>query len=613
MPTQGSPTPESNEDFYSFFKKKLFGTGEGSFLDTALKSLVPDSKLLLNTFNQIDSEAIKVAKSFGQGRENVLSIKQTLVDAAPAIEALGGKFEDVARIQEALVGTLNRAVLLSSESFDKLFATEQVTGQGVDKLLPAFKNVGVSAYGVAEGMQKIVDTARQQGLSVMAVSKQAVDNMESMNKYNFQGGVDGLAKMAAQATSMRIEMKTTLDFAEKAFNPEGAIEMSAALQRLGVTQSELLDPLRLMDLSINDPTELQNQLVQMTQQFVSLNKAGQFEIAPQGKLQLREISEATKIPYEQLTKMALGSAELEDKLRKIKFPDVMTEDQQKMIANLAEMKNGEYVISLDGQETKLADAFKNLDTTEELNKLIERAQPKSMEEMAREQLNYQEQMAADIAKIAGRTARGLASSKTGQDAADALTAAVKGLTDAVTDKGVLSSESIRDLADKEAGPIGDMLTKLFQGNTDVLGDLSVMGENFKEFGTTTLDGLKANLQEQYAKMSESQNAYAKVSTNLIDNLNNFVKNQTGVDLLGKVKSPADDSVNKSTETVKKDEGKSEGKTINTSSTVDVTIKLEVPPGMSESEIKKALGTESITQEIVKIIETKYPDLKSKPE
>jgi uncharacterized phage-like protein YoqJ len=35
--------------------------------------------------------------------------------------------------------------------------------------------------------------------------------------------------------------------------------------------------------------------------------------------------------------------------------------------------------------------------------------------------------------------------------------------------------------------------------------------------------------------------------------------------------------------------------------------------MSESEVKKALGTESITQEIVKIIETKYPDLKSKPD
>ena len=351
----------------------------------------------------------------------------------------------------------------------------------------------------------------------------------------------------------------------------------------------------------------------MTQQFVQLNEAGQFEIAPQGKLQLREIEKATGIAYSELTKMALGSAELEDKLSKIRFPDVMSEDQQKMIANLAEMKNGEYVITLDGKETKLAEAFEGLDTTEELNKLIAASEPKDMEEMAREQLTYQQQLAADVAKIKEKTARGLASSEVGEEAAEALTGAIKGLTDAVTDKGVLSSESIRDLADKQAGPIGDILTNLMSGNMDALGELSLMGENFKEFGTTTLDGLKANLQEQYTKMSESQNAYAKVSTDLIDNLNNYVKTQTGVDLLGKVSTPADDSVNKSTEAGKTETGRTEEKTINTSSTVDVNIKLEVPPGMSESEVKKALGTESIIQEIVKIIETKYPDLKSKPD
>jgi hypothetical protein len=114
--------------------------------------------------------------------------------------------------------------------------------------------------------------------------------MESMNKYNFQGGVDGLAKMAAQASSMRIDMKTTLNFAEGLYNPEKAIEMSSALQRLGVTQSDLLDPLRLMDLSLNDPTELQNQLVQMTEQFVQLNEKGQFQIAPGQIRRLREIN-----------------------------------------------------------------------------------------------------------------------------------------------------------------------------------------------------------------------------------------------------------------------------------------------------------------------------------
>ena len=69
-------------------------------------------------------------------------------------------------------------------------------------------------------MQKIVDIARQQGVSVQAVSSQAVSNMESMNKYNFQGGVDGLAKMAAQAASLRIDMKSTLTFSENLYKPE---------------------------------------------------------------------------------------------------------------------------------------------------------------------------------------------------------------------------------------------------------------------------------------------------------------------------------------------------------------------------------------------------------
>jgi len=102
---------------------------------------------------------------------------------------------------------MNRAVLLSSESYSKIFAATSVTGQRGWYFVRKIQNVGTSAYGVADGMQKIVDTARQQGLSVEAVSRQAVNNMESMNKYNFQGGVDGLSKMAAQATSLRIDMK----------------------------------------------------------------------------------------------------------------------------------------------------------------------------------------------------------------------------------------------------------------------------------------------------------------------------------------------------------------------------------------------------------------------
>ena len=602
-------TPKGDSpDFFSYFTGYTKEVGK-----TLSESLILNAKVLLNVFQEVDAEAVKVAKAFGQGSENILSIKQTLVDAAPAVEALGGKFENVGIIQTELVSSLNRALLLSTDTYAKIYAATEVTGKKAQELFPAFKNVGISAYGVSEGMQKIVDTARQQGLSVVAVSDQAVKNMEAMNKYNFQGGVDGLAKMAAQATSLRIDMGKTLDFAENLYKPEKAIEMSAALQRLGITQSELLDPLRLMDLSINDPAELQNQLVQMTQQFVTMNEAGNFEIAPEGKLRMRELAHEMNIPYEQLTKMALGSAELEDKLSKIRFPEFMSEDQQKMIANLAEMKNGEYVITVGNQTVPLAEALSNIDNTDELNKLIEASEPKSMEEMAKEQLTLQEDMAASLRKIANRVPRGIVTSKAGQESENALRGTVEGISNLMTDRDVLSAKSIRELTDENIGQVSDVLSKVFQGNFDVLDNLSVMGDSFKEFGEKTLDGLAGNLKEQYEIMKDSQNAYAQVSTNLIEKLDKYIQSQSGFSLLSRVNTPADENVAKTTEAAKTGAERTEEKTINTSSTVDVTIKVEAPAGMSKDDVANALGTEEIKQKIAQIVKEKYPDLKTKPD
>lgn len=607
QPSNLTPDDKKTQDFYSFFTG--YGQSAISTLNESIGLAALSAKVLLNTFQQIDVEALKVAKSFGQGRENTLAIKQVLVDAAPAVERLGGNFSKVAEIQNELTKALGRNVLLSSESFEKLYATTQVTGKEASDLFPKFKDVGISAYGVAENMQKIVDISRQQGLSVQAVSTQAMNNMEAINKYNFQGGVDGLAKMAAQATSLRIDMGTALKFGENLYKPEKAIEMAAALQRLGVTQSELLDPLRLMDLSINDPAELQNQLVQMTQQFVTMGEAGNFEIAPEGKLRLRELQEATGIAYSELTKMAIGGAELEDKLSKIRFPSFLTDEQQKMIANLAEMKDGEYVITVGNETKSLAEALSDMDTTEEFNKLIEASEPKTMEEMTREGLSIQERMAADLAVMSGRVPRGLATTKAGDTAANALTGLIDGIADLLTDRGVLSSKSFRDVTDKSADIGVDMISQLLTGNMNLTDGMGKLVDTFTEFGGTQLDNLILNLGEQREEMSKSSNAFAKIGTDLINKIDEFITKQFGITIPSQ-RSAADESLKKEIET-KNTETKTEQKTITTSSTVDVNIKLEVPAGMSESAVKDALGTEDIKQEIVKIVKEKYPDMKIK--
>ena len=599
-------TAKTVTDFYDFIT-----TLGSKSVQTFKDSFLPGMREILNTVNQVDSEAVKVAKSFGQGRENILSIKTTLVDAASSVEALGGKFEDVADIQNKLVGSLNRAVLLSSDSYESIFAATQVTGQEAGKLFNSFKNIGTSAYGVADGMQKIVDTARQQGLSVAAVSEQAVNNMEAMNKYNFQGGVDGLAKMAAQATSLRIDMGQTLRFSEDLYKPEKAIEMSAALQRLGVTQSELLDPLRLMDLSINDPAELQNQLVQMTQQFVTMGEAGNFEIAPEGKLRMRELGLAMDIPYDQLTKMALGGAELEDKLSKIRFPSFMTEDQQKMVANLSEMKDGEYVITIDGKAESLEDLLSRTDSTAELEKILEAAKPKTMEELAEEQLSLQQSMEQSLAKISNRTSRALATTNIVEELGNATREGLKGITDVITERDVMSAKSIRDLINVNGEVIGDVAGKMFKGeDVDLGAAVMEMGEKSGGIFNQQLEGLGLNFAEQLKKLQESDSKTAEIVLAGFNGLANVIMEKTGVDIRAALPN-LPTTVEQGQVGGAAAQGQ-QTQTINNNSTVDVNIKLEVPPGMSTQEVLDALGAEAVKQQIVKIVEDKLPDLKTKP-
>jgi hypothetical protein len=200
------------------------------------------------------------------------------------------------------------------------------------------------------------------------------------------------------------------------FDPEKAIEMAASMQRLGVAQSSLLDPLKLMDLAQNDPAELQNQIAEMGKSFVQLNEKGQFEIMPGAKRQMREIEQAMGLPAGELAKMSLASAELEDKMSKIRFPDLdIDEDKQKMIANMAEMgAGGKYEVQVEDENGKMmTKAIEDL-TKEDVDYLekVANTAPKTMEDLAKGQLTALESIQADIKSIADKSGLGIARTKT---------------------------------------------------------------------------------------------------------------------------------------------------------------------------------------------------------
>ena len=321
--------------------------------------------------------------------------------------------------------------------------------------------------------------------------------MKYLNQFNFEGGVSGLAKMAAQASMLRIDMKSTLDFAEKVYNPEGAIETAAALQRLGVAQGDLLDPLKLMDLSQNDPGELQNQIAQMSKQFVQLGKDGHFEIMPGAKRQMQEIAKAMGMPYTELTKMALAGADLDKKMKEISFPkDFAKEEDKKLIANMAEMgKGGKYQVTI-GDETKDVDQL----TPEDFTKLKEAAEkgPPTMEELAKQQLSAQQAMAGGIAKLVSTPAKALAKSYVG----DELLTLTKNIM-----------PSINNSLDKNltTNQLGKNIDKTAAGNTSV--------SDFLEGASKSLLSSSTNFVDAMDKLSKKMPILSNGFQQIIDKMN----------------------------------------------------------------------------------------------
>jgi hypothetical protein len=544
----------------------------------------------------LDKASSEMLKSFGRGQEMADILRISMSNSVTEVRKLGGDIADVLATQKAASEALGRNVILSEKTTKDLYATMKVTGVEVGKIVTGMADVGISSVRATNEMLKVVNIARESGANAQAVSAKVIDNMNALNKYNFAGGVEGLAKMAAQATSLRIDMSQTLGFAEKVFNPEGAIEVAAAMQRLGVSQSSLLDPLKLMDLSQNDPAELQNQIAQMSKQFVQLGKDGNFEIMPGAKRQLREISTAMGIPYDQLTKMALGGADLDKKLKEITFPSA-TEDQKKMIANMAEMgEGGTYEI-----KTAKGDTKKVSDLTPEEIKALEKmasAKPETMEDLAKQQLSATQSVAAAINSLGDRTGLGLASSKTAGGILKG-TRAVATAASEIPSEG-LSAKNIGKGIDKAA----DTLTGAIEEYANTGKSSLKLGNIMSDFGGF----ISKELTESFSNVKTQADKLDKEFP-LFSNIARAAQVATGTALPRNATSNiptggvGTNSMNGSQSSTQK-------------STMDVnvnhTINITAPPGIDTKTLQTALNEPDIKQQIVKMYQDTMSDNIGRP-
>lgn len=474
-------------------------------------------------------------KYFGGGREFETNIRAALTSGADGIIRMGGSLKDVQEIQSDISSTLQTNFILQGDTYSEIFAASKLAAGSTkdaalmsEKLIGDFKTLGYSIFEIGDSTGEIINQVKSLGVNANSVFDMINKNVGQLNLYNFSDGINGMAKMAAEAAMLRIDMKTTLDIADKLFKPEAAIEMAAGFQRLGVQVTDLLDPLTLMDISLNDPARLQESIIEMTKSLTYFDEKNQkISILPGEQRRLREIAEVMGMSAGELSKMAINAGELQEKMKRIELPSFIPEgdeeDVKTLIANLSQLKDGKLMVTIPGQK-ELVEASDL--TQEQLQKLRDQQQEeaKSPVQLQSEANGYLNKIVNEGIVVKGMVQRGLAGS---ENVASYITEGAKAMEKEIEKlkKGIASvSNTFTDLNQKSKGSIdkGDYSTAISEFLNQVI----------KPANEQLYDGLINGTENMFDKLmglfeninlSDKLNQFIEIKSEIENNQNTTVK------------------------------------------------------------------------------------------
>jgi hypothetical protein len=336
---------------------------------SALKGFNKLPGLIDNSFGKLKSfglfemdKAIKQsALDMGKFGANTKALSTSIRDTALVTNQWGMGVKELSKLQSSFSEELGRTVMMGNEGLEAVSAMAAATGLGVEgaaKLTAEMDNQGLSAKRTAEYMEQTMNDTAKMGINASKVVKNIQNNMKMLNKYNFKGGVKGLAKMAQTTSKLGVDMNFVAGMADKLFDIEGAVDMSAQLQVMGGEWAELADPFKLMYMARNDMEGLTEAMGHAAASAAHFNaKTGEFEISSLEMHKLRKIAEQTGVSYEELATAGKNAAKFTKIKSQIGFSmgtGKENEEMKEFLMNTAQLdKDGKaFIIDMKG-DTKL--------------------------------------------------------------------------------------------------------------------------------------------------------------------------------------------------------------------------------------------------------------------
>jgi hypothetical protein len=591
-------------------------------LEKSFEKLGKPIDQILDAIGSMYSEANKLNNAFLQSRTRLDEMNDAVAKAAAGVIRLGGNINDVGDTMIGIADGARRNVIATEDQVSKLYAATTILGGSTKDLVENFDNVGISVSQIGTNLESSIEYIQSVGLNAKTVMGDVTNNMEQMNRFQFDNGVQGLAKMAAQSSMLKFDMKQTFAFADRVLDPEGAINMAAAFQRLGVSVGNLTDPFALMNESINDPTGLQNSLARVGEKYTVFDeKTKTFKINPQGVLILREMEKEAQLVSGTLSKSALAAADLDRRVSNInpslKFD---SEEDKQFLANMATMnKEGEYTVQLKNDKTGEVETKRLGDITqEEMEKLREQQEraPKTLEEIQINQLDVLKNIESAISGNVAKATYGIAGASVIRGnilGADRITRAVTG----AVDKNVPESTEITKSINTAVGKMSELFTKKDTGkisDADFAIKIAKLEDEIKnkasEYGSKGIDALKNILEETNKNITGSsglEKEFKKYTTEMLTGKKELTptNTKTGVISGTQTKPLTREQILGIGGTTKKyDKTFSQQKQVN--SQVDfggtITVKVDAPPGvaLNQKQLNDVFNSQEFKQYIVKV-------------
>lgn len=303
-----------------------------NIIGSAERSFTQQGKLL-EAINSKGGMAGDIAKDFAEGIQSIVGPAQNL----------GITFDEIKDATETMLTNSQKFANYQSETIFNALKVSAAYGQTAKSLVEStekYRDVGISLSDSVNIVEKVGKSSLSQGLSARATTKAISENLDKLNQYGFQNGVEGLGRMVQQAQALNFKMEETFKVAAKVFDPEGAISLSANLQVVGGAVGDLADPLKLMYDATNNVEGLQSGILKAAQSLATYNaEQGRFEVTGANLRRAKAMADALGISMEQLTSSAIKGQVQMQAMSQIDLFD-LTDDQKSFVSNLASMKGG---------------------------------------------------------------------------------------------------------------------------------------------------------------------------------------------------------------------------------------------------------------------------------